>query len=156
MHGHTSVCCKKVTSGQSAWGQRVTQSAKRGVAAFLTVVVAAATGLVTNFVTDKPFWAWWIALTVLVAVGAALQYYLGRAGSSEGPAGPTAALGAGSVSIGGSSRSTIKTRVVGRDQPSSSVQPRGVTTTGPGAVAVGGDVEGPIETEVTQSAEETR
>jgi hypothetical protein len=134
----------------------VTQSAKRGVAAFLTVVAAAATGLVTNVVTDKPLWAWWVAFAILVAVGASLQYYLSRDGSPEDSARPTTALGAGSVSIGGSSRATIKTRVVGRAQLNSPVQPHGVTATGPGAVAVGGDAEGPIETEIAQSPEETR
>lgn len=134
----------------------MTQSAKRGVAAFLTVVVAAATGLVTNIVTDKPLWAWWVAFTILVAVGASLQYYLSRDGTPEDSARPTMALGVGSVSIGGSSKATIKTRVAGQAQLNTPVQSHGVSATGPGSVAVGGDADGAIETEINQSPEETR
>ncbi|MGW4702579.1 hypothetical protein [Streptomyces sp. NPDC004285] len=132
----------------------MTQSAKRGVAAMLTVVTAGAVGLVTNIVTDRPAWAWWIALAALLVVGAALQYYLSRAAE---PASATA-LGAGSVAIGGSSSAPIRTRVAGPALPDGSARPRphGVTAAGPGAVAVGGDAEGPVETDVTGNSEENR
>lgn len=84
--------------------------AKRGTAAALTAVAAAATGVVTNIATNGAAWSWWAALIVLVTVGAALEYYLSRQPDESGQH-TVAALGAGSVAVGGSSHASIKTKV---------------------------------------------
>ena len=49
---------------------------KRGVAAGLTVVVAAAVNVTTGMLTQHWAWAWWAATIVLVALGAATQIWL--------------------------------------------------------------------------------
>lgn len=45
--------------------------AGRGAAAVMAVVASAGTGVVTNVATSGASWSWWLALLVLVVVGAA-------------------------------------------------------------------------------------
>lgn len=123
----------------------VSNSAKRGGAAALSVVVAAASGVATNAATSKPTWGWCIALVVLVVVGAGLQIYLTLRPNQDGPA-PVAAQGPASVAIGGSSRGKIKTQSSGTASPSSTPS-NGIIAQGPGSVAIGGDNESSIETD---------
>lgn len=121
--------------------------AKRGVAAALTVVVSAATGLITNIATEEAAWGWWTALLVLVVLGAALQYHLSRSSALESSA--VSALGDGSIAVGGTARAPIKTQVRRGATPSTAaVQPQGTAAVAPGSVAIGGDAESSVETEV--------
>ncbi|MGW9024714.1 hypothetical protein ACWGQ5_10845 [Streptomyces sp. NPDC055722] len=118
----------------------------RAVAAGLSVVVAAASGLVTNVVTERRGIAWWVGLVVLVVVGALLQGWLSLKERAE-PS--VSASGPGAVAVGGTSRGPVETRVSGV----SAGQPRtagdtGVSASGPGAVAVGRDVEDAVRTDV--------
>ncbi|MFG2809529.1 hypothetical protein ACLQ2D_37095 [Streptomyces sp. DT199] len=118
-------------------GRRV----KHAVVAGSSVVASVASGLVTNVVTDRPTWPWWVALGVLVVVAVVLQVAL-TADGGDGP-GP----GAGSVVIGGTAHEAITTRVS---------LSGGVTAQGAGSVAVDGDARGQISTDVEASADERR
>jgi hypothetical protein len=56
---------------------------KRGAAAGLTVVVAAAVNVATGMLTQQWTWAWWAATIVLVVLGAATQIWLTVAGRDD-------------------------------------------------------------------------
>ncbi|MFJ4245939.1 hypothetical protein ACIP17_35695 [Streptomyces iakyrus] len=114
---------------------------KRAVVAGSSVVASAACGLVTNVVTDRPVWPWWVALGVLVVVAVFLQVVL-TADGADGP-GP----GIGSVAIGGTAHEAITTRVS---------LSGGETAQGAGSVTVDGDARGRISTDVEASADGQR
>ncbi|MEV4787540.1 hypothetical protein AB0K53_19200 [Streptomyces tuirus] len=114
---------------------------KRVVVAGSSVVASAACGLVTNVVTDRPAWPWWVALGVLVVVAVFLQVVL-TADDADGP-GP----GAGSVTIGGTAHEAITTRVS---------LAGGETAQGAGSVTVDGDARGRVSTDVEASADGQR
>ncbi|MFJ4536494.1 hypothetical protein ACIP39_11015 [Streptomyces tibetensis] len=114
---------------------------KRAVVAGSSVVASAASGLVTNVVTDRPAWPWWVALGVLVIVAVILQVVL----TAEGGDGP--GPGAGSVAIGGTAHEAITTRVSLSE---------GATAQGAGSVSVAGDARGQISTDVEASADGRR
>lgn len=105
------------------------------------MVASAASGLVTNVVTDRPAWPWWVALGVLVVVAVVLQVVL-TADGGDGPA-----PGAGSVAIGGTAHEAITTRVS---------LSGGVTALGAGSVTVAGDAHGQVSTDVEASADGQR
>jgi hypothetical protein len=111
------------------------------------VIAASLIGIVTALVTTRPSQGLWIALGVLVIVGAALQAavtYSARDKSKR-----VQASGVASVAIGGSARREIRTRVHGNHVSPVELDARdGVAASGPGAVAVGGDAAGPISTEL--------
>src|SRR6478736_8776583 len=108
---------------------------KRAVVAGSSVVASAASGLVTNVVTDQPAWPWWVALGVLVAVAVVLQVLVTADGGGQAP-------GAGSVAIGGAAHEAITTQVHLTGN---------VPAQGAGAVSVAGDARGQISTHVVAS-----
>jgi hypothetical protein len=120
----------------------------RAIAAGVSVVVAAASGVVTLLVTAHPSLGLWVALGVVVIVGAVLQAavtYGERQRSHR-----VDASGAGAVAIGGSARGRIRTQVHGSGVPTPVSNKRdGIVAAGPGAVSVGGDAAAPVSTEVT-------
>lgn len=109
---------------------------KRAIVTGSSVVASAASGLVTNVVTDRPAWPWWVALGVLVVVAVVLQVLLtADSGDAQAP-------GAGSVAIGGAAYEAITTRVsLTGDVPAQ----------GAGAVSVAGDARGQVSTHVVAS-----
>ncbi|MFF9127977.1 hypothetical protein ACF09J_32775 [Streptomyces sp. NPDC014889] len=109
---------------------------KRAIVAGSSVVASAASGLVTNVVTDQPTGAWWVALGVLVVVAVVLQVLVtADSGAAQAP-------GAGSVAIGGAAHEAITTQVnLTGDVPAQ----------GAGAVSVAGDARGQISTHVVAS-----
>jgi hypothetical protein len=117
----------------------------RAVAAGVSVVAAAAIGVVTALVTAHPSRGLWVALGALVIVGAALQTVvtLSERRSRE----RITASGAGAVAVGGSA-GEIHTRVHGKAAPVGRSAGDGVDASGAGAVGVGGDAAGPISTDV--------
>jgi hypothetical protein len=132
----------------------------RAAAAGTSVVLAAIIGVVTALVTMRPSRGLWVALGVLVFVGAALQVgvTLGERRSSKGSESTSLsdkprdveAFGAGAVAIGGSAHGAIQTRVHGSH--SSAQMPGehdGIVASGPGSVATGGDAIGPVTTQIT-------
>jgi hypothetical protein len=118
----------------------------RAVAAGVSIVVAAASGVVTALVTAHSSPGLWVSLAVLVTVGAALQAVVtfGDRRSSR----RVVASGDGAVAVGGSA-GEIRTRVQGGRGSAVVSDGEGVTASGAGAVGVGGDVTGPVSTELT-------
>jgi hypothetical protein len=119
----------------------------RAVAGGVSVIVAAASGVVTALVTTHPSRGLWVALGVVVIVGAVLQGAVTYGDRRK--AGRVSAPGAGAVAVGGSA-GEIRTKVHGSYGPPAVQGQDGVTASGPGAVAVGGDA-GPVSTDVTGS-----
>ena len=120
----------------------------RAVAAGVSFVVAAVSGVVTSLVTAHSSRGLWVALGVLVVAGAGLQVAVSM--NERGTRGRVAASGAGSVAVGGSA-GTVTTWVAGAREPAGAPGEDGVTASGPGAVGVGGDVAGPVSTHVTEA-----
>lgn len=120
----------------------------RAVAAGLSVIAAAVTGVVMALVTAHPSQGLWVALGVAVLVGAGLQgwiTYRERSGSR-----PVRASGAGAVAVGGSSHREIRTHVRGvQVSPTEPGKDDGVAAAGSGSVGIGGDAVGRISTDVT-------
>ncbi len=115
-------------------------------------VIAAATGLVTNMVTDDPSGAWWAALAILILFGVVPQIYLHSSASSGDRPPVVQAAGTGSVAVGGSSYERISTNVVGIAGVEGQTAGRGISASGAGAVAVGGEATGIIETDVAHGS----
>ena len=122
----------------------------RAVAGGISVVAAAASGLVTALVTAHSSVALWTALAVLVVLGAVLQAAV--IGRERRSARRVVASGVGAVAVGGSA-GQIRTRVRGEAAPPSRSAMEGVAGAGAGAVAVGGNAAGPISTDVNSSEE---
>ncbi len=118
----------------------------RAVAAGVSVLVAGTSGVVTALVTAHSSAGLWVALGVLLVVGAILQVVVvvGDRRSSRS----VTASAAGAVAVGGSA-GQIRTRVRGSFGPAGRLDGDGVAAAGPGSVAVGGDSTGPVSTEVT-------
>jgi hypothetical protein len=120
----------------------------RAAAAGITVIVAAVIGVVTALVTTHPSRGLWVALGVVVVLGAVLQGVVTYGERRRQP--HVDASGAGAVAIGGSAREAIQTHVQESHVPAAaSDEHDGVIASGPGAVGVGGDAEGPVSTNVT-------
>jgi hypothetical protein len=118
----------------------------RAAAAGVSVIVATASGVVTALVTTHSSRGLWVALGVVVIVGAVLQAAV-TYGERRKPQ-RVDASGAGAVAIGGSARGAIRTRVHGSLGPEAvSDDHAGVAASGPGAVGIGGDAAGPVSTE---------
>ena len=118
------------------------------MAAGVSVIAAAVIGVVTALVTAHPSRGLWVALGVVVIVGAVSQAAVTY--SERGRSRRVQASAAGAVAVGGSAQQEIRTRVHGRHaSPRGSDEQDGVVASGPGSVGVGGDVAGPISTEVT-------
>ncbi|MER6774742.1 hypothetical protein ABT389_33995 [Streptomyces bacillaris] len=115
-------------------------------------VISAATGMVTNVVTDNPSGAWWAALAVLVLFGVVPQVYLHRGASPEDSPPVVRATAAGAVAVGGSSYERISTKVVGVAGTAGGPVDQGVSATAAGAVAVGGEARAVIETDVAHGS----
>ena len=113
---------------------------KRVAIASATVVVAAATGIVTNVLSSSWTLTWWLALGVLVVLGVGLQLLVGKKSivSSTGP---------GAVGVGGSTSKRVTTRVRGK-HGSGEVDGE-ISAAGPGSVAIGGNADGEISTDVS-------
>jgi hypothetical protein len=119
----------------------------RGMAAGASVVIATFSGVLTGLVTQHASPGLWVALGVVAVLGGGLQVAI--SGSDRQTRGRVAALGSGSVAVGGSS-GEIRTRVSGRKSSSEKgAAGEGVVASGDGSVGVGGDAPGPISTEVT-------
>jgi hypothetical protein len=119
----------------------------RAVAAGISVIVATASGVVTSLVTTHPSRGLWVALAVVVIVGAALQAAVTYGDRRK--AGRVDVSGAGAVAVGGSA-GEIRTRVRrSHGSPAIPDDQDGVIASGPGAVGIGGDATGPISTDVT-------
>jgi hypothetical protein len=82
----------------------------RAVAAGTAVVVAAASGIITALVTGHPNWGLWVALGVLVVVGAALQVAVTAWKRLSASRNEVTASGLGSVAIGGDITGRVHTR----------------------------------------------
>ena len=111
----------------------------RAIAAGVSVVVAAAVGVVTTLVTQHSSWGLWVALGVLVILGAVLQAAV--TGRDRAQSSKVLASGSGAMAIGGSVgeihtkvRASRKTRAVHASEDG------GIVATGPGAMSIGGDV----------------
>lgn len=119
----------------------------RAAAAGTSVIVAAASGMVTALITTHASRGLWIGLIVLVVVGAILQGAVtaGERRSSR----RVVASGAGAVAVGGSASGEIRTHVHNSYGPAAVVGMDGVTASAPGSVSVGGDVSAPVSTELT-------
>jgi hypothetical protein len=115
-----------------AWGTRA-------VAAGGSVLAGALSGVVTNVVSDRPNLPWIVALAVLVVLMVALQVLLTVLDHPE----PAPPLGAGAVSVGGSSSGSIRTDVAGVRQV-----PGRRSGSGAGSVQIGGDSRAGIHTRV--------
>ena len=122
----------------------------RAVAGGVSVIAAAAAGLVTALVTAHSSLGLWVALGALVVVGALLQAAV-IAGERRSERRVTAS-GAGAVAVGGSA-GEIRTRVRGAVALSGPPDEGDVLAYGPGAVSVGGDAAGLISTDVSDSEE---
>jgi hypothetical protein len=118
----------------------------RPVAVGVSVVAAAASGVVTALVTAHSSWGLWVALVVLVVVGAVAQAAV-SAGERRS-ARRISASGAGAVAVGGSA-GEIRTQVRGEAAATGAPGGEDVVASGPGAVGVGGDAAGPISTDVS-------
>ncbi|WP_143669159.1 MULTISPECIES: hypothetical protein [unclassified Streptomyces] len=124
----------------------------RVAAMVMAGVIAVATGLVTNMVTDNPSGAWWAALVALILFGVVPQIYL-HGGASSGDRPPMVqAVGTGSVAVGGSSYERISTKAIGVAGAEVEAVRRGISATGAGAVAVGGEATGMIETDAARGS----
>lgn len=134
----------------------------RALAAGASVVLAAIIGVITALVTTHSSRGLWVGLGVLIVAGAALQVgiTLTERRPSKDPQltgqahkqTAAAAHGAGSVAVGGSTHSSIQTRVQGSAASTAPTDKHdGVVASGDGSVAVGGDASGLISTEVTDS-----
>ncbi len=124
----------------------------RAVAAGISVIVAAASGVVTALVTTHPSRGLWVALGVAVILGAVLQAAL-TFGDGKKPPG-TQASGTGAVAVGGSAQEDISTHVDGSHGPAATPSGRdGVSASGPGSVSIGGNAAGRISTDVTGDEE---
>lgn len=112
------------------------------------MIAAAATGVVTALVTAHPSRGLWVALGVVVIVGAVLQAAVTY--SEHKRPRRVEASGAGAAAVGGSAQQEIRTRVHGKRTSRAVPDGRdGVIASGPGSVGVGGDAAGRISTEVT-------
>jgi hypothetical protein len=120
----------------------------RAVAGGMSVVVAAAIGVVTALVTARSSAGLWAALAALVVVGGVVQAAV--IGLERRPVPPVVASGAGAVAVGGSA-GEIRTRVRGAEASSASSRWAGVVAPGAGAISVGGEAAGPMSTDVSSS-----
>jgi hypothetical protein len=131
----------------------------RAVAAGVSVILGAVSGVVTALVTTHPSRGLWTALGVAVVVGAALQVAVTyRENSTTRSDSADAAdkrrhveaSGAGAVAIGGAAKEAIQTHVHGiHDAPTASGAHDGVAASGAGAVGIGSDAAGTVSTDVT-------
>ena len=125
----------------------------RAIAAGISVIVAAASGVVTSVVTTHPSRGLWVGLGVAVILGAVLQAAL-TFGDGKKPQ-RAEASGAGAVAVGGSAQG-ISTHVRGTHGPAEAPSGRGeVSAWGLGAVSIGGDAGGRISTDVTGNENQT-
>jgi len=120
----------------------------RVIAAGVSAVVAAASGVIAAVAAVRPDLGLWVGLGVLAAVGAGLQMLI-TAGERAGQR-RVVASGAGAVAVGGSAKG-IRVRVRAEQQPEGVAGEDGVIAAGPGAVSVGGDAAGPVSTDVTNA-----
>jgi hypothetical protein len=119
----------------------------RAIAAGVSVIAAAVAGVVTVLVTAHSSWGLWVALGVVVILGATLQAAITY--SDHKKAARVKASGVGAVAVGGSAQGEIRTRVRGKHVPVTEADEQdGVGASGPGSVSVGGDAAGPISTDV--------
>lgn len=117
---------------------------KRAVAAVGTVVVAAAVNVTTGMLTQHWALAWWAATAAVLVIGGGLQAWL-MVKDTPDRVSQVAAKGHGSIAAAGSVRHA-STKVA---WPSSSGSPGrrgldaggGITASGLGAIASGGDIE---------------
>jgi hypothetical protein len=124
----------------------------RAVAAGVSVVLAAVIGVVTAVVTAHPSRGLWVALGVVVIVGAGLQTVVTYGERRQAPR--VRSSGAGAVAIGGSARAPVQTHVHGsHGLPAVAEEHDDVIASGPGAVSIGGDVTAPVSTDVTGDTE---
>jgi len=107
----------------------------RAITAGVSVVVAAAVGVVTTLVTQHSSWGLWVALGVLVILGAVLQAAV--TGRDRAQSSKVLASGSGAMAIGGSVgeihtkvRASRKTRAV----HAHASEDGGIVATGPGAM----------------------
>jgi hypothetical protein len=120
----------------------------RAVLAGASLIVASVGGIVTALVTAHPSRGLWVALGLLVVVGAVLQAALTY--DERRRHNQVKASGAGAVAVGGSARGEIRTKVTGHHiRPEVPAEQDGVTASGSGAVGIGSDAAAPISTEVT-------
>lgn len=118
---------------------------KRAVAAGAAFAAASGSGVVAALVAARPSLGLWVALGVLVTVGAALQSAVTATERRRKPG--VLASGAGAVAVGGSARE-VRTYVRGAAPGRIVAENSEVTASDLGSVAVGGDVTGPVVTDV--------
>lgn len=113
----------------------------RAIAAGVSFVLAALSGVIAAVVAVNDTLGLWLALGVVVVVGAVLQ---GIVTIAE-PRPKVVASGAGSVAVGGTARQ-VSTHVRGTVGTARQT-PGKVTASGPGAVSIGGNATDQIETD---------
>jgi hypothetical protein len=106
--------------------------------------VAAISGILAAVGAGNKSTGWWVALGVLVFVGAILQGIV----TIVEPKRRTVAAGPGSVAIGGNSSAAVQTRVHGTVGGEAKLEGDTVALA-PGAVSISGDSSGPVTTDVT-------
>ncbi|MCX2185177.1 hypothetical protein KV205_32395 [Streptomyces sp. SKN60] len=122
----------------------MTMRVKRVLAAGAAGLLAAVGGVTTHLVTDSPSLTLGIALTLLVTAGTGAQICLNANGaSSQAPTVTAAAPGA--IAIGGSARGPVSAR--GTGSGAQIVPGHGITASGVGSVAVGGDALASVRTD---------
>ena len=115
----------------------------RSVAAAVAFAVAAISGILAAVAANNKSMGWWVALGVLVLMGAILQGIV----TTVEPRRRTVASGAGSVAIGGNSTAAVHTSA--RGVVESDAKPVGDTAaSATGAVSIGGDSSGEVSTDV--------
>src|SRR6266851_3582598 len=124
------------------WGERGKMG--RALAAGTVFLAAAASGVLSALASADPSLGLWVALGVLIVVGAVLQGIVSAGGRRSRHR--VLASGAGAVAVGGST-AEVRTRVQeGLGTPV--VADTGeITASGPGAVSIGGDAKGPVTTD---------
>jgi hypothetical protein len=122
----------------------------RALAAGASFLAAAASGALSALGAANPSVGLWVAVGVLVLVGAVLQGVVSLGERRSGQ--QVLASGPGSVAVGGSAGS-IRTYVQGSHRMHIAADTGEVIASAPGAVSIGGDATAPVITDVTSEEE---
>ena len=127
---------------------QVSRRAKHGLAAAVSVVAGAGSGVLANLITNRWQPALGLALLALVAVMAALEAWLGMSSASASV--KVAATGDGSVAIGGRNEGTVSTEVTSPIGSAQALETESgeISATGRGSVSLGGSNSSQIITKI--------
>lgn len=114
----------------------------RAFAAAVAFAAAALSGVLAAVVANDKSLGLWIAVGVLIIIGALSQGIV----TAFEPRRRIVASGAGAVAIGGSSSATVQTRSRG-DAGGRTKAEGDIAASAPGAVSIAGDSSGPVSTD---------